>query len=143
MTTPHGQLAALNTQTVWHESHKEEDEKVGLPLSKHRRCAEREHLCFTKLLARRTPPPAGPIFGRLHILRVVTTAVTKRSLTHAGNCQVSHNKRRVNKRGEGAEMIHLAVDTNAASTEGKSLKLQPEIVFKVLRIRVKCQKGQV
>lgn len=67
VTTLCGQLAALKTQTFRVKAEKK-GEKVSLSQeqsSKHGRCAEREHLCFTKVLARSSLITAGAIFGRV------------------------------------------------------------------------------
>lgn len=43
---------------------------------------------------------------------------------------------------DSALLEEQPADTNTGEIVGISLELKPEIVFKVLRIRVKCQKGQ-
>lgn len=87
VTTLCGQLAALKTQTF---RVKAEEKKVSLSQeqsSKHSRCAEREHLCFTKVLAQSSRPEPYLVERKCN---AVLPAMTKRTLSQAGNCKVSH-----------------------------------------------------
>lgn len=60
----------------------------------------------------------------------------------------ARNRERGEGEQRGAEMIQLCRDDRLqtrtrAGQWGISFEPQPEIEFKVLRIRVKCQKGQL
>lgn len=91
MTALCGQLAALKIQTFRVKAKKGEKVSVSQEQSsKHGGRAEREHLCFTKVLARSSSITAGSHIWSSANLMSPLTAMTKRTLSQAGNCKVSH-----------------------------------------------------
>lgn len=93
VTTLCGQLAALKTQTFCVKVERRNEKKQSLSQeqsSKHVRCAEREHLCFTKVFGTEQPHRCRSHIWLSKNVTLPLTAMTERAVSQAAKRKVSH-----------------------------------------------------